>query len=71
MPCNPHYREMINTCLTHIGDSGMSKIMESEILNAGSPTSSIKRGLNRTDRLPLQQEDMILLKVPDFIQVLQ
>ena len=71
MPCNPHYREMINSGWMHICDSGMAKIMEPEILNSCRPTSTIKGSLNRIDRLPLRQEDKLLLKIPDFIQVLQ
>ena len=70
-PHDPHNREMINTSAAHIGDGGMPEIMEPKILNTGPPTSGIERGLNRTDRLSLHQEDMILLKVADFIQVLQ
>ncbi len=50
MPCNPHYREMINTRPSHIGDSGMPEIMESKILNSCTPTSTIKGGLKFYDK---------------------
>jgi hypothetical protein len=62
---------MINSGSTHIGDGGVPEIMEPKILNTSSATGSIERGLNRTDRLPLHQEDMIFLEVANFIQVLQ
>ena len=61
---------MINTSAAHIGDCRMPEIMEPKILNTDPSTSGIECGLNRINRLPLHQEDMILLKVASFIQVL-
>ena len=64
-----HDGKVAYSCSAYIRDYGVAEIMKVKILNFCPATGRIKCCFDGINRMSLDQEDVILPKLADFIQV--
>lgn len=68
---DPHDCHVVNPSPPHVRDSGVPKVMKSKSLKLRATARGLKCGLDGMNGFPVDQEDVWLLQVADFIQVFE